>query len=458
MKVRRYDGRDLHRALSGIVTDQTVCARVARIWRADGLFDTLWANIVGNWAVAHFRKYGTPVGNQLRSLFDEWVAKGKKDEETIRGVEKFLTYCSEQYEQEGPYNTDYLLDLCSRYFNKVRLQEINEQAGEEISRGNLEEAYDLYHSVSAVEFDIGSVIKPPLEYEVWVDAFDRERQRQLISYPGPLDTFLGKQLTLGKLFSFMGPDKTGKTMWLLDAAYRAIESRCRVAYFDVGDMNKEDILLRLGERASRRSASKTKWEVPKTVDSEGEITSEERITDKVLSVREAWKEFGRVCRGRDCLRISFHANNSIDVDGISSLLMDWGRTGWVPDVVIIDYADILAAPKGVREAIDQVDVTWKNLRRLSQEHHCLVLTATQSNAAAYSEKRGMLTKKHFSGRKTKLAHVNGMIGLNVTAEDKEKGVTRINWVVKREGAYSERKAIVVAGCFDVCNPAVRSSK
>jgi hypothetical protein len=156
------------------------------------------------------------------------------------------------------------------------------------------------------------------------------------------------------------------------------------------------------------------------------------------------------------LRLSCHSNSTISIDGVQSILHDWEREEWVPDVVAIDYADILAPPHGIRETLDQTDETWKRMRRMSQDMHCLVVTASQSNAAAYTAKDNTLGRKHFSGRKTKLAHVNAMIGINCSEADKKLGVMRLNWVVRRNAQFSEQNAVTVAGCLGVANVAMKS--
>ena len=142
--------------------------------------------------------------------------------------------------------------------------------------------------------------------------------------------------------------------------------------------------------------------------------------------------------------------------GIFSILRDWAREDWVADVVVIDYADILAPPAGVRDTLDQIDLTWRQLRRMSQEMHALVLTATQASALAYGSKVKGLGKQHFSGRKTKLAHVNGMVGLISNPEDSKKGIIRVNWVVRRRGRFNENSLMPVAGCLDLAAPFIRT--
>lgn len=456
MKVTRYDGSDLRRVLTGMVTDTTVCARVSGQWPPGGLFDASWANLVGGWCVDHMRKYGQPPNGQLRGAFDQWAAGKSSDDKVVAAVEKFLRALSDAHEkQESSPSSDYLLDVAGRYFNKVRVRGVIEQAEEDLDANDVERAVGRLAGLSRVELGKGSLVKLSEDYDAWRQAFDADRQVQLIHYPGRLDDFLGSAMVRDALIAFMGPDKSGKSMWLLDAAYRAIRDRHRVAYFEAGDMSQDAVLRRLAQRATRRPIQAKRCKHPTEVDSDGNVKWEYRQFDKELTPSEVFKAIQKVTRKRDVLRLACYPNSSISVTGISSTLGDWEREGWVPDLVVIDYADILAPPVGVGETLDQIDVTWKHLRRMSQELHCLVLTATQSNAAAYGKQR-VLGRQHFSGRKTKLAHVNGMIGLNVSPEDKKNGVTRLNWVVKRDGYYNERWAVPVAGCWAMCCPAVRS--
>jgi len=456
MKSKRYDGSEMRRILVGMVTDQTVCSRIASRWNDGGLFDTPWANLVGGWCVEHVRKYDNPPNGQLQSLFDAWSETTRAPEETVEGVEKFLTHLSREHDQSEKHNSDHLLDRADRYFNKVKIQKLKAGIEDELDAGQVERAYDLVVSHSRVELGQGSLVKPAEDYEAWRDAFSTERSRPLFSYPGALDRFLGSAMVRDSLIAFMAPDKTGKSMVLLDAAFRVVKNRLKVAFFDVGDMTEADILMRLGQRTVRKPEMPCSVNFPMSIDREGNVETEVRRFEKRLGPAECFKAFKKVCRGNDVLRVSCHPNSSIDVMGILSILRDWAREDWVADVVVIDYADILAPPAGVRDTLDQIDLTWRQLRRMSQEMHALVLTATQASALAYSSKVKGLGKQHFSGRKTKLAHVNGMIGLISNPEDAKKGITRVNWIVRRRGRFNENSIMPVAGCLDLATPFIRT--
>ena len=107
------------------------------------------------------------------------------------------------------------------------------------------------------------------------------------------------------------------------------------------------------------------------------------------------------------------------------------------------------------EGRDKINETWKQMRSLSQKYHCLVVTATQADAASYET--DLIRRRNFSEDKRKYAHVTGMIGINQKdPEEKEKEVMRLNWLKLRDGLYSETRCVYIAGCLSIANPAIRS--
>lgn len=140
--------------------------------------------------------------------------------------------------------------------------------------------------------------------------------------------------------------------------------------------------------------------------------------------------------------------------GIRSILDGWEQEDWFPDVVVIDYADILLPVNPREEKIAQIKTDWEEMRKLSLERDCLVVTGTQANAATYSKK--IQGRENFSGNHLKMAEVTALVGINFTGEEKDAGITRLNYIVRRTGAWNARRCVHVAGCLTLANPAVRS--
>jgi len=172
-----------------------------------------------------------------------------------------------------------------------------------------------------------------------------------------------------------------------------------------------------------------------------------------LTWREAWrlgKRFLGRTRGRD-FKLSVHPSDQLSVSGLKIILDNWEAfEGFVPDVIVVDYADNLAPESRKEEFRHQQNQTWKMLRGLSLERHCLVVTATQASAASYDTVS--LSMKHFSEDKRKFAHVTGMFGLNQTAAEKRAGLMRINTIVMRESEFHIDEEVHVAQSLKTGQP------
>lgn len=156
-------------------------------------------------------------------------------------------------------------------------------------------------------------------------------------------------------------------------------------------------------------------------------------------------------RGRH-FKISTHPNNTLSVGTIKNILARWEREdNFIPDVIAIDYADLLTAP-GAKDMRDSQNLIWKDLRALSQIRDALVLTATQSDAKSYE--KSILKNINFSEDKRKNAHVTFMFALNQDKDGREKklGIMRLNTIVQREGEFDTNTTVTVLHNLNIGQP------
>lgn len=451
-RTRRHDGADVRRILAAMVTNDIVCGRISTQWESFGLFHTEFANTVGKWCVDYYRKYNSAPNEQLTSLFQEWAGEYPDNDDQIDLIEKFLEFVSDEHKQSEPKSNDYLLDLAQKHFNKVRLEKTIQDAQLELERNHVEDAQNRFSQLKSITLNSNEYVEPVNDFSVWDKALSSHRRRPLCMYSGEAGRFFSDAFVKGEFYAWMAPDKCYKTGHLLDVAYRIIRRGNRVAFFDVGDGDQDEVMARLAVRSSGIPEFGGEIEIP--IDWNGENVISKRQNHKKLDVIDAYRSFKKISKRPDALRISCHPNSSISVNQIDNMLEKWEKDGWSTNCVIIDYADILAPPMGIKDNLEKIDETWKALRRLSQQRNCLVVTATQSSSAAYGKSKGLLGRQHFSGRKTKMAHVNGMIGINVTEEERSKQIARLNWVVKRKikNRKTSQAMITIAGCYDIENP------
>ena len=454
MKVERYSGNDARRILIGMVTDRSVCARIAGQWIPEGLFATRWENMIGAWAIRHQARHGTPIDRHIESVFEQWADK-RDDEKTIGLVEKFLYALDDEYEKESPLASDYVLDLAGRHFNGVRMRQTMEAAELELEIGRVDEAGEKLSDFQRVELGAGSTIVPSQDFDAWVDAYDPDQNKPLIEFPDPFGDFVGGEFSRDSFVSFTGAFARGKSWWMLEVAYRAVKRKRRVLLLEVGDMTRRQVMRRMGQRAARRPRKDMTIDYPVSFDDLSEGPVLEKRTLKAIDVRTAFKAWRKMDVGNR-FRLSVHSSGSVSAEKIAAEVSQGEREGWVPDVVVIDYVDLLAPPAGVKDKIEQIDETWKILRRLSQDMHCLVVTASQGDTDSYT--KDLIRGKNFSGSRTKNDHTTAGFGINVNDRDKDRGVTRLNWLKRRDDEFSENWQIAVAGCLAIGCPLICSCR
>jgi hypothetical protein len=147
---------------------------------------------------------------------------------------------------------------------------------------------------------------------------------------------------------------------------------------------------------------------------------------------------------------------TITVSSLKSFLQDWEvYKKFVPKVLVIDYMDLLAPEKfGAKDFRHAQNEIWKDTRGLAQQRHCLIISATQADAASYTT--DTMSMANFSEDKRKYGHVTAMWGLNQTDEEKVRGEMRINQLVARSDAFSSRDTVTILQNIQTGQPLINS--
>lgn len=474
MEIReRKDGNRERLVVTAMVVSKEVVGAISTHWD-EPLFASPWANLVGQWAVEHYREHSQPIGASLRYRVEEWAA-GQSDDAVVSLLERFLDYLEDEFDRNDMPQAQFVLQTAERHFNSVRIEKRSAEVKSLLSTGRDADALELWANQEPIRITShygGDALLLGMREEM-AKLFGGPDSEKLFGYPDAIGELLNPLFVRDGLVSIMAPDKTGKSTWLRDMAVMALAARCRVAYFEAGDSSETQVKRQFYGRVARRPIrSPSGWPLtvrqptgikkPAGDDFIPEVTTKEIIFDDPLDAAGAVKAVDRLIMQSiksktSYLKFCVHPNSTLSVSGIEELLKLWATVdSWVPDVVVIDYADILAPMPGSGrlDQRDKINETWKALRRVSQQYNCLVLTATQSNAEAYSSK--LITRKNFSDDKRKLAHVTGMIGLCQTREEKQNQSMRVNIFLARDFEFNETWCVHVATCFPLGLPVVKS--
>lgn len=464
MKVKRREGGDERLVLTGMIVDTSVVARVASVWKKEGLFKSTWSNQVAKWCLRYYQRHGKAPRAHVENMFRNW-AEEQSDDATVTLVEKFLNQLNNNYKQvKKELNPDYVIDVAGRLFNRNALQMLHEALENDLDGNAIEDAMKRINQFGHVEIGVGAGVDPFNDKEAIKAAFQHESD-VLLTYPGALGKFLGDIFERDGFVCFTAPEKRGKSFWLMDVAWRAMLQRRTVAFFAVGDMSQNQMIRRFQARAAKHpirpglvkyptSISRDKREQQATVEFEEREYKKGLTWQQGFEARKAIEQ--QIKSTRKFLNLICAPASTMSVPSIESTLDVWERVHqWIPDIVIIDYADILAPPAGVPESREAINATWKLMRSLSQKKHCCVVTATQADAASYTS--SIITASNFSEDKRKWSHVTAALGINATPEEKEQQIYRLNFVQRREDDFDPRRCIHVASCLAYANPAVRST-
>jgi hypothetical protein len=367
-----------------------------------------------------------------------------------------------------------------------------------LSAGDLDLAEGAVAKWKLPPTDESKGISPLTDAEALFQALEGEDRKPLLGFPGAmaaLDAQFAEQLFV----AFMAPEKRGKSFWLIELLVRAILSGKNVAYFEAGDSPQSLVIRRMASRFTEGfmypeegmrppeismplldcyfhqiggtcpmgKACSGLPGMPEEVEANlplflsgtvkhyspcpkvrecrkrrGSVWYE-RIRPAPLDWRKAHRVMRAVSQSRKAqVRLSCHATDSLSVKGIHSILDSWeAEDGFAPQVVLVDYADILAPEDSREEFRHRQNATWKALRRLSLSRRCLVATATQASGESYEART--LRRTHYSEDKRKYAHATLMLGLNQTEEEAEAGLLRVNVLVQREGQFKTSKTFTV---------------
>lgn len=488
--------------LTGMIVSKDFLQEMSVLYQSH-LIEIPFVRTVAGWCLDYWQQYQKAPGIHIQDIYNSHARKGM-DEDQAEMIEDYLSSISREYEKERAekFNVNYLLSQTEARFKERSLLHLSEDIKTALSQGKTEDAELLQANYKRVERPLSNGVNPFTDQAAIADVFENEEKNILFTMPGALGKFLGP-VEREALISLMGSEKKGKTWWLMEFGLRAMKARCNVVFFSCGDMSQRQVIRRIYCNLAGASSKKEGQIFMPVLDcrlnQENSCNRPERSCrvgilegDEKIEYSEAfdyeictacrksndsnwegahWKRPENVSRltwekaievgkktasrlGKSNFKIATYPNNTINVRGIQNQLDLWERTeGFVADVIIVDYADILAPEDKRKEFRHQQNETWQALRALSQQRSCAVIVATQADADSYD--RVSIGAKNFSEDKRKYGHATMFITLNQTAEEKEEGVMRLGKMFVREDDFTKRQCTVLQ-CLDIGKPYLAS--
>lgn len=443
-----------------------------------------FVKVICFWCLQYYSEYEKAPESHIKDIFE--LARGELSEEEATIIEAFLTNLSEQYEEGQGINEEYILDTTFKYFKTRELELTAKNITKLLENNKVEEAEEQIANYKKVA-KVTSKWYNPFDTKTILEAFDDENDT-ILRFPGQLGRMIGA-FEREWLIMILGSFKRGKTAWMIEIAVLALFSRLKVVFISL-EMKKKNLNKRIYKRITASSEEGEMQFIYPVFDcyynQTGDCTKEIRTNNiKIVDAEGNKPEFTKtmkykpctVCRGTDEYHMAtwfasferpkltprnvisktkafstMYGNNNLRVQcypkfsaNISDIKRDLDILeqvdGFIPDVIVIDYAGILRPEDSRHKKLDQIDETWKMLGQLAAERKCLVATGWQGNRGAiYKNKMDQESVSEWIGI---LGHVDVAMTLNQTKEEKRNKQMRIGLIGHRHKDFDEDEGCVV---------------
>jgi len=392
-KLTQYGHSFQIKSLGILITDRDFLQQISDIVSPD-YFD----NDAGKWVIQktlkYFDKYKTI---PTMEVFKVEIEKLDKELQSvaIKDILKQSYKASKSTDLE--YVKETFLDFCKNQTLKNALMnsvDLLEMGAYDDIRGLIDKALK-----AGTERDIGHEYIAELE-----DRF-REEARNTIATPWPLiNNLLGGGLGQGDLGLIAGGPGGGKSWALVALGAQAVKLGYTVVHYT----------LELSEKYVGRRYDACFTEIPV----QDIVESKDKVKDTIENLRGG-------------LYIREYPAGQATVNTIHAHLEKCIQQNIKPDLIIVDYADLLTS-KTSKEKRDKLDDIYTSLRGLATELKLPIWTASQVNRSGAREE--IIQGDRMAESYSKMMITDFAMSLSRSAEDKENGTGRWHVMKNRYGA------------------------
>ena len=400
------------------------------------MLEVVYVRTIVIWIKDYFQKFKESPKKNIIKLYRSHIDE-LKDEDLQNNILTFIERLDKDYDKIKVTNEDFAIQNAIKYLRMRSLKNFSEDIDSYIESGDLEKAESCVTKYRKVEAASGEGVSLLDDFDIVTEAFTEE-QDLLFKYPGDFGRLIG-DIHREDFIAFLAPMKAGKTYQLVDFGIESLKNNLKVVMYSL-EMSRTNMIKRVWTALSGQITKDVEIDVPYFVEDGDKFRIEMKTIEKkassTLEVQKKQKSLKRLFRGGS-FRIYAEPAYSLTVEGLENKLDDLAYEGFYPDVIIIDYADIMA-PSDRNEYRQQIDGIWKRLRALAQKRKAVVVTASQTNRGALSSE---VNAESISEDIRKLAHVTSMVSISKPKAYKQNSLAIFSQVALRDGVPELRKVI-----------------
>lgn len=410
------------------------------------LFRSPYAKTVFSWVSQYFKEFEKAPGADIQDIYvahrAEVLAAGDND-----AIQEFLQSLSDEYEKEIA-NVPYAVKQAKKWLSSRGLEQLQEKISMCLKTGDIENgenAVASYTRMQDVQVSGVNLFSCATELS---QAFD-EKEEFLYAFPGYLGHITGS-FCRGDFAAYTAFAKRGKSHALLSNVNQALYYGNNVLFLSL-EMPINQVLRREWMALTHSPKYDRSVKIPFFV-AEGDNlfsvdydTQDMKQVDYSETAYNAWmKDFQKYFK-RGSLRIESMPSRSATVDDLRAYVANLEYyEHWVPDVIVIDYADLLTT-KEKGETWQKLDDIWVRLRGFAMEKNICIVTASQ---AGRINANSDVTEEGISGGISKIAHVTKMMTINSTKLERANGIFRVEQLAERDDDFIYEQCYVLS-CFSI---------
>jgi hypothetical protein len=316
-----------------------------------------------------------------------------------------LDFFNNEFPEKGPSLVDgeaYIKETSLDFCKKQKLKEAMLQSVDLLQKCSFDEVATVINNALKLGTDQN------LGFEYLVDFEQRfmQKSRSPVATGWPiLNGIMGGGLGKGELGVCISPTGGGKSMALVHLGAHALKAGKNVVHIT---LELSDVLT-----ASRYDACITGFSLNHLAENK----------EKILETIQ------KDCPGR--LIIKEYPTKSASTRTIRAYLDRLLMRGFKPDLLIIDYGDLLKSVNSYNDKRHELEGTFEELRAISKDYACPVYTATQTNRGGLNEE--VITMFSIAEAFSKCFCADFIFTLSRTFEDKQTNSGRIYIAKSRIG-------------------------
>jgi hypothetical protein len=441
-----------------------------------------------------------------RFTIEKLYEKMRIDPDSKSIIGEYLERIAEQYEQiverQSADPTYVILEVVPNFIREQEgklLVERIEQAIDQGRHSDIDEAIEEFkHIEDEDNADISFGTTTPFSAQAVENFYSTDAiDKSIMRLPGAISGVV-PPIVRKKLYAITGVEKAGKTSWIGEIIYRAVVlERAKVLWINC-EMDDEDLSEFFWRRFTKTASDKehSGRVVYPVFDCLNNQLDRCEILDKSLNgdrlyetgrlayyprnkgwkvctkcrndrtrfqkptkiyIPAIWFEQDRVRQLRrgtiaraiklnrtlklGRLRTKTFPRLSVKLTDVERYVRTYcARNKFNPDILVLDYPDIIAPEEGKLLDRQNVDYIWKKCAGLTHELGTATIVADQATKAARSKRS--IERDDTSEAKTKDAHLDVRITLNMNDEEEELGVQRVGILYRRKGKRTTSQVMV----------------